>query len=65
MSKAYTLLILLAYCIVIGLCEYFHLEFCEFCLKMLYQYPDVIRLCLFDAKLHIFYILSILKKFLK
>ena len=62
MLKAYTLLLLIAYYIVIGLCEYFHLEFLEFCLKMLHQYPDVIRLCLFDAKLHIFYILSILKE---
>ena len=65
MSKTYTFIILLTYFILIGLFKYFHLEFCEFCLKRLYQYPDVIRLCLFDAKLHIFYILSILKEFFK
>lgn len=65
MSKTYTLLILLAYYIVIGLCEYFHLEFLEFCLKMLRQYPDSIRLCFFDAKLHTLYIISILKELFK
>lgn len=62
MSRTYTLLLFFSYCIAIGLCEHFDLDFLAFCLKMLRQYPDTIRLCFFTAKLHILYIVAKLKE---